>query len=316
MGATLGSEGGAPVSRSLRRIVEVTKKVPLAKITRGEDRSRLDHALDLARKRLVFPYEEGMMFASDLYRAGGFPLVDGAFAHPPRSTEQILHPERYLAGDQPRPVATPKAPTGYTLVTSDTLGELDTRTLLSRCMDPAVANRAAGAGHRRRRARHGDRARARAKRLRRRRQRSRAAARARRPLLARVALPEPHRGTLNGDVYYNKWLGHMIERPSTFIAGGLAVSTRVANDEQNELTFREVQQALATDFSRKNLRVSIAPVRPAERVHPTFEYRARVWVGVELHDHDRPRAVDRPRALDARTERRVDRVRADHPRRV
>ncbi len=290
------------------------------------------------------------MFAADIYRAGGFPLVDTVFAHPPRSTEQILHPAKYLAGDQPRPVASPKAPAGYTVVTSDTLGELDTRTLLGRCMDAAVAERAAeGWGGDRyavftnaRRelamawvsawdteddAREiesalsnsatcwqknalglsqndyvvGDNVRV----LRQGRVvsftrgfadeptqpwfRSLASLVGPEPRVTpitnlkipeRVALPEPRRGTLNGDTYYNAWLGLvarvppgmtarvdgsldlMIERPNTFIAGGLAVSTRVANDEQNELTFREVQQALATDFSRLNARISMLGTRP------------------------------------------------------
>lgn len=142
MGALLGAEAGAPVGRTLRRITEVTKRVPLANVTRGEDRAQLDKALELTRKRLEFPYQEGMLFVSDVYRAGGFPLVDRMYATPPQSTAQILHPEKYLAGELPRPIVDPKLP-GYQAATIDTLGELDTRILLSRCLDPAVAERAA-----------------------------------------------------------------------------------------------------------------------------------------------------------------------------
>jgi hypothetical protein len=143
MGAWLGARAGAPVGRSLRRIVEVTKRVPLASVTRGEENRSLDKALDLTRKRLEFPYRDGMMFVADIYRAGGFPLVDQMYASPPRSTEQVLHPEKYLAGELPRPVADPKPPRGYTLQATGTLGELDTRVLLERCLDPETAERAA-----------------------------------------------------------------------------------------------------------------------------------------------------------------------------
>lgn len=143
MGAWLGADAGAPVGRTLRRIVEVTKRVPLASVTRGEESKKLDKALDLTRKQLEFPYRDGMLMVSDVYRAGGFPLVDKMYASPPRSTEQVLHPEKYLAGEAPRPIADPKPPAGYTLSTVDTLGELSTRILLERCLDAPVAERAA-----------------------------------------------------------------------------------------------------------------------------------------------------------------------------
>ena len=143
MGAWLGARAGAPVGRTLRRIVEVTKRVPLASVTRGEENRSLDKALALTRKRLEFPYRDGMLFVSDIYRAGGFPLVDRMYASPPRSTEQVLHPEKYLAGEVPRPIADPRPPRGYTRSATGTLGELDTRVLLERCLDAETAERAA-----------------------------------------------------------------------------------------------------------------------------------------------------------------------------
>lgn len=143
MGAWVGARAGAPVGRSLRRIVEVTKRVPLASVTRGEEDRTLDKALGLTRKRLEFPYRDGMLFVADVYRAGGFPLIDKVYESPPRSTAQILHPEKYLAGEVPRPVADPRPPPGYTLSTAGTLGELDTRVLLERCLDAETAARAA-----------------------------------------------------------------------------------------------------------------------------------------------------------------------------
>jgi hypothetical protein len=143
MGAWLGAEAGAPVGRTLRRIVEVTKRVPLASVTRGEASTKLDKALDLTKKRLEFPYRDGMLLVTDVYRAGGFPLVDRMYTRLPRSTEQVLHPEKYLAGEAPRPFADPRPPPGYELSAADTLGELDTRILLERCVGAEVAERTA-----------------------------------------------------------------------------------------------------------------------------------------------------------------------------
>ncbi|HRN68444.1 MAG TPA: Ig-like domain-containing protein, partial [Promineifilum sp.] len=43
---------------------------------------------------LSFPYTAGVDFVLDLYRAGGFAAIDAAWANPPVSTEQIIHPDR------------------------------------------------------------------------------------------------------------------------------------------------------------------------------------------------------------------------------
>ena len=51
-----------------------------------------------------FPYARGFDFVYALYQQGGFPAVDAAWLDPPQSTEQILHPDKYLAGDVPQAV--------------------------------------------------------------------------------------------------------------------------------------------------------------------------------------------------------------------
>ena len=109
MGAWLGARAGAPVGRTLRRIVEVTKQVPLSSVTRGEENRSLDKALDLTRKRLEFPYRDGMLFVSDVYRAGGFPLVDKIYASPPRSTARDPPPREVPRRAPPAPRRRPQA---------------------------------------------------------------------------------------------------------------------------------------------------------------------------------------------------------------
>ncbi len=48
-------------------------------------------------------YDEGLRFISALDASGGLEAVDDAFADPPVSTEQVIHPERY-PNDAPTPV--------------------------------------------------------------------------------------------------------------------------------------------------------------------------------------------------------------------
>ncbi|MHC4136117.1 MAG: hypothetical protein ACYS0K_14145, partial [Planctomycetota bacterium] len=49
------------------------------------------------------PYSEGGAFAARVYLARGKEGLDDAFRCPPRSTEQILHPEKYLAPEPDEP---------------------------------------------------------------------------------------------------------------------------------------------------------------------------------------------------------------------
>lgn len=44
---------------------------------------------------LIFPYTSGLRFAHHLLRQGGYEAIDHAFRNPPRSTEEILHPEKF-----------------------------------------------------------------------------------------------------------------------------------------------------------------------------------------------------------------------------
>jgi hypothetical protein len=54
---------------------------------------------EVLARELLFPYEEGYGFVLDIAREDGWKAVDAAYANPPTTTEQILHPEKYLAGE-------------------------------------------------------------------------------------------------------------------------------------------------------------------------------------------------------------------------
>lgn len=55
----------------------------------------------LLRDALVFPYTEGAAWVHAVRHARGADAVDDAFRAPPLSSEHVLHPERWLAGDDP-----------------------------------------------------------------------------------------------------------------------------------------------------------------------------------------------------------------------
>ncbi len=69
--------------------------------------------------------EIGTHFAAGLYAEGGTAALDDAIRRPPRSTEQLLHPQRYLESDEPR-LLTPLLPElgeGWELWHVETVGE-------------------------------------------------------------------------------------------------------------------------------------------------------------------------------------------------
>ncbi|MGE0547279.1 MAG: hypothetical protein AB7O24_12520 [Kofleriaceae bacterium] len=86
----------------------------------------LDRAPLVIREAMVFPYRAGFSFIAALRRRQPWSAVDAAFARPPRSTEQIIHPERYFAGDHPVPIQIKPLASlrGFTQVHTTVWGEL------------------------------------------------------------------------------------------------------------------------------------------------------------------------------------------------
>ncbi len=61
----------------------------------------LREAPPILSESLIFPYLKGMVFCAKLANDGGWRSVDAAYASPPQSTEQILHPEKYRGQPDP-----------------------------------------------------------------------------------------------------------------------------------------------------------------------------------------------------------------------
>jgi hypothetical protein len=92
--------------------------------TPGED--SLDKAPLAIREVMLFPYRDGFAFVAALRRHKPWSAVDAAFKRPPRSTEQILHPEKYIADEKPVPVTAAALPSlpDESIVHQDVWGEL------------------------------------------------------------------------------------------------------------------------------------------------------------------------------------------------
>ena len=99
--------------------------------------------------QLTFPYLGGQTFVEALLdRAGGrWSLVDLAErVRPPASTEQVMHPEKYLRFEAPRRVRIRPVGKGFKRVAAGTLGELQTRELLAEAGGGGSAAAAEGWG--------------------------------------------------------------------------------------------------------------------------------------------------------------------------
>ncbi len=100
-----------------------------------EGLAALQRAPLVLRETALFPYREGLGFATFLATSGGFDSVNAAYDDLPSSTEQVIHPEKYLAREAPLQVVVPEGAgsllgAGWREEGRDTLGELYLRTWL------------------------------------------------------------------------------------------------------------------------------------------------------------------------------------------
>jgi hypothetical protein len=101
-------EGDASLTmeRYLTERLTPAEKVDAGLAAATERTPERDAAPAVIRETMLFPYQEGLRFVRLLYQQGGWEAVNRAYRDPPASTEQLLHPERYLRDrDQPQAVA-------------------------------------------------------------------------------------------------------------------------------------------------------------------------------------------------------------------
>jgi hypothetical protein len=97
-------------------------------------------------RSLLAPYIDGLAFTNYLRRRGGFAAVDDAWRAPPVSTEQLLHPEKFLAREAPLVVPLPPAPAHAPELSErfhDVMGEQTLRLLFEEWLPARTAAAAA-----------------------------------------------------------------------------------------------------------------------------------------------------------------------------
>jgi len=90
----------------------------------------------VVRETVWFPYDQGVIFAAALVERRGWPQIDQAFRNLPQTTEQIMHPDKCVAGEgvdipDVRDVLGVPGP-GWVELRRDVLGELLIRVYLER----------------------------------------------------------------------------------------------------------------------------------------------------------------------------------------
>ncbi len=117
-----------------------------------EAQALLDGMPAILRETLLFPYQQGLVFVNGLWMSGGWEAVDRAYGRLPASTEQVLHPDKYAAGEEPVTVALDAAAlakalgAGWVATPEDTLGEFQLSVWLRENGVPALDAQAAAAG--------------------------------------------------------------------------------------------------------------------------------------------------------------------------
>jgi hypothetical protein len=120
---------------------------PGEKLSLGEDTSDAPGSLAapplVVRTALSFPYTDGAAFVHLMLDRGGYAAVNQAFQEPPQSTEQVLHPAKYVAREGARQVRMPDLAGAlggsWRTVRSNVLGELGIRVLLEQFSGPEAA---------------------------------------------------------------------------------------------------------------------------------------------------------------------------------
>src|ERR1043165_2453537 len=134
------------VTRSPARIIALMKSMGGSQSATEE----IDRAPRALRESLLFPYQEGMQWVTQLYKKEGWPLVSKAFTELPQSTEQILHADKYFAHDAPIKITQPDIASalgaGWKRIDSDVNGEWSYYLILDEYLKSEQESRRAAAG--------------------------------------------------------------------------------------------------------------------------------------------------------------------------
>ncbi len=104
----------------------------------------LSSAPDIIKYQLLMPYLEGMKFSRAVFKDRKWKGLNQVLSRQPLSSEQILHPQKYLARENPQAVFTGFRPSRGELLHDGVIGEYYLNVLLKN--GPEIADAAAGWG--------------------------------------------------------------------------------------------------------------------------------------------------------------------------
>ena len=141
MAAYLAKQNGEPPEVPDRMLDLMTESIQSS----ARDYPVFSKAPLYIRESLVFPYAGGMLFQNAVFKKLGRQSFSEVFTRPPASTQQILHPDLYLAHRAPSIPAVPRVPEprDFRKLADGNLGEFDYRVLLSQYGDADEGKRAA-----------------------------------------------------------------------------------------------------------------------------------------------------------------------------
>jgi hypothetical protein len=143
-------EGDATLAMTL--YLEKHPMIALAFIRSSQELSaeQFKQAPRALRESLLFPYQEGSMWASRVYKRGGWAMVSQAFAKLPQSTEQILHADKYFAYEAPVKLTLPNFTAalgpGWKRIDNDVNGEWGYYLVLDEYLNDVTESKRAAAG--------------------------------------------------------------------------------------------------------------------------------------------------------------------------
>ena len=127
-----------------RRATDLADELIVQRVAGGVAAS-LDGVPAVLRRSIVAPYIDGVVFVHWARRKGGWAYVNEVWRRPPRTTEQLLHPEKYEADEKGLSVSIPSAPSAgpQRLLFHDVMGEQALRLVLEEWLAKPAARAAA-----------------------------------------------------------------------------------------------------------------------------------------------------------------------------
>jgi hypothetical protein len=143
-------EGDATLAMMLYMAQNPLVALAFAKSAEAMSSEEYKQAPRAIRESLLFPYEQGSIWATQVYKRGGWDMVSEAFKKLPQSTEQIMHSEKYFSNEAPVKVTLPDVTkmlgTGWTRVDDDVNGEWGYYLILDQFLNDARYSKDAAAG--------------------------------------------------------------------------------------------------------------------------------------------------------------------------